>query len=151
MFSSRSFIVSGLMFRSLIHFEFIFVYGVKRYIPLKGSNKGVVTGYETHCPQHHLDNNFEGILPSGCFFKNINCGNNTKTIFHKASFTHCQNKFLNNQMIAFYMGGRGRVRAGPGQHAALHLIHTGLCPKPLWAEGPRTSRVSSHSQHVVNV
>ena len=26
MFSSRSFIVSGLMFRSLIHFEFIFVY-----------------------------------------------------------------------------------------------------------------------------
>ena len=31
MFSSRSFIVSGLMFRSLIHFEFIFVYGVSMY------------------------------------------------------------------------------------------------------------------------
>ena len=29
-FSSRSFIVSGLTFRSLIHFEFIFVYGVKK-------------------------------------------------------------------------------------------------------------------------
>ena len=29
MFSSRSFIVSGLRFRSLIHFEFIFVYGVR--------------------------------------------------------------------------------------------------------------------------
>ena len=29
MFSSRSFIVSGLTFRSLIHFEFIFVYGVR--------------------------------------------------------------------------------------------------------------------------
>ena len=28
MFSSGSFIVSGLTFRSLIHFEFIFVYGV---------------------------------------------------------------------------------------------------------------------------
>ena len=28
MFSSRSFIVSGLIFRSLIHFQFIFVYGV---------------------------------------------------------------------------------------------------------------------------
>ena len=28
-FSSRSFIVSGLTFRSLIHFEFIFVYGVR--------------------------------------------------------------------------------------------------------------------------
>ena len=30
MFSSRSFIVSGLTFRSLIHFEFIFVCGVKK-------------------------------------------------------------------------------------------------------------------------
>ena len=29
MFSSKSFIVSGLTFRSLIHFEFIFMYGVK--------------------------------------------------------------------------------------------------------------------------
>ena len=30
MFSSKSFIVSGLMFRSLTHFEFIFVYGVRK-------------------------------------------------------------------------------------------------------------------------
>ena len=30
MFSSRSFIVSGLIFRSFIHFEFIFVYGVRQ-------------------------------------------------------------------------------------------------------------------------
>ena len=30
MFSSRSYIVSGLMFRSLIHFEFIFVYCVRK-------------------------------------------------------------------------------------------------------------------------
>ena len=30
MFSSRSFIVSGLILRSLIHFEFIFVYGVRK-------------------------------------------------------------------------------------------------------------------------
>ena len=29
MFSSRSFIVSGLTYRSLIHFEFIFVYGIR--------------------------------------------------------------------------------------------------------------------------
>ena len=28
-FSSRSFIVSDLTFRSLIHFEFMFVYGVE--------------------------------------------------------------------------------------------------------------------------
>ena len=48
MFSSRSFIVSGLMFRSLIHFEFIFVYGVRKYssfIPLQ-----VVDQFS----QHHL-------------------------------------------------------------------------------------------------
>ena len=30
MFSSKSFIVSGITFRSLIHFEFIFVYGVRK-------------------------------------------------------------------------------------------------------------------------
>ena len=30
MFSSRSFIVYGLTFRPLIHFEFIFVYGVRK-------------------------------------------------------------------------------------------------------------------------
>ena len=31
MFSSKSFIVSGLTFMSLIHFEFIFVYGVRKH------------------------------------------------------------------------------------------------------------------------
>ena len=31
MFYSKSFIVSGLTFRSLIHFEFIFVCGVRKY------------------------------------------------------------------------------------------------------------------------
>ena len=30
MFSSKSFIVSGLTFRSLIHFEFIFVCGIRK-------------------------------------------------------------------------------------------------------------------------
>ena len=30
MFSSKNFIVSGLTFRSLIHFEFISVYGVRK-------------------------------------------------------------------------------------------------------------------------
>ena len=31
MFSSKNFIVYGLTFRSLIHFEFIFVYGVRKH------------------------------------------------------------------------------------------------------------------------
>jgi len=30
MFSSNSFIVSGLTYRSLFHYEFIFVYGVRK-------------------------------------------------------------------------------------------------------------------------
>ena len=30
MFSSKNFTVSGLTFRSLIHFEFVFVYGVRK-------------------------------------------------------------------------------------------------------------------------
>ena len=31
LFSRKSFIVSGLTFRSLIHFDFLFVYGVRKY------------------------------------------------------------------------------------------------------------------------
>ena len=48
MFSSRSLLVSGLTLRSLIHFEFIFVYGVRKcsnFILLK-----VVDQFS----QHHL-------------------------------------------------------------------------------------------------
>ena len=45
MFSSKSFIVSGLKFRSLIHFEFIFVYGIR-----KCSNLHVAVQFS----QHHL-------------------------------------------------------------------------------------------------
>ena len=48
MFSSRSFIVSGLTFRSLIHFEFIFVYGVR-----KGSSF-ILLQVVDQFSQHHL-------------------------------------------------------------------------------------------------
>ena len=48
MFSSKSFIVSGLMFRSLIHFEFIFVYGVR-----KCSNV-ILLHVAVQFSQHHL-------------------------------------------------------------------------------------------------
>ena len=36
MFSSKSFMVSSLTFRSLIHFEFTFVYGVRKSATLHG-------------------------------------------------------------------------------------------------------------------
>ena len=36
-FTSKSFIVSGLTFRSIIHFELIFAYGVKKRVFSAGS------------------------------------------------------------------------------------------------------------------
>ena len=48
MFSSKSFIVSGLTLRSLIHFEFIFVYGVRKY------SNFIVLRVAVWFSQHHL-------------------------------------------------------------------------------------------------
>ena len=48
MFSSRNFIVSGLMFRSLIHFEFIFVYGVRK------CSSFILLQVVDQLSQHHL-------------------------------------------------------------------------------------------------
>ena len=48
MFFSKSCIVSSLIFRSLIHFEFIFGYGVR-----KGSNF-ILFHEVVQFPQHHL-------------------------------------------------------------------------------------------------
>ena len=48
MFSSKSFIVSSLTFRSLIHFEFIFVYGVRECSNL------ILLHVAVQFSQHHL-------------------------------------------------------------------------------------------------
>ena len=48
MFSSKSFIVSGLTFRSLIHFEFIFVYGVRK------CSNFILLHVTVQFSQHHL-------------------------------------------------------------------------------------------------
>ena len=48
MFSSKSFIVSGLTFRSLIHFEFIFVDGVR------DCSNFILLYVTTQFLQHHL-------------------------------------------------------------------------------------------------
>ena len=51
MFSSKSFIVSGLTFRSLIHFEFNIVYGVRKwqstpvFLPGKSHGLRILVGY----------------------------------------------------------------------------------------------------------
>ena len=48
MFSSKSLVVSGLTFRSLIHFEFIFVYGVRK------CSNFIVLHVAVQFSQHHL-------------------------------------------------------------------------------------------------
>ena len=48
MFSSRSFIVSSLTFKSLIHFEFIFVYGVRE------CSNFILLHVAVQFSQHHL-------------------------------------------------------------------------------------------------
>ena len=48
MFSSKSFIVSGLTFRSLIHFEFIFVYGIRK------CSNFILLYVAVQFSQHHL-------------------------------------------------------------------------------------------------
>ena len=48
MFSSKSFIVSGLIFKSLIHLEFIFVYGVRE------CSNFILLHVAVQFSQHHL-------------------------------------------------------------------------------------------------
>src|SRR5574338_286868 len=48
MFSSKSFIVSGLTLRSLIHFEFIFVYGIRK------CSSFILLQVADQFSQHHL-------------------------------------------------------------------------------------------------
>ena len=47
-FSSKNFVVSGITFRSLTHFEFIFVYGVRKY------SNFILSHVAVQFPQHHL-------------------------------------------------------------------------------------------------
>ena len=48
MFSSKRFTVSGITFKSLTHFEFIFVYGVRKYFNFS------VLHVAVQFSQHHL-------------------------------------------------------------------------------------------------
>ena len=48
MFSSKGFYSSGLVFRSLIHLEFIFVYGVRK------CSNFILLHVDLQFPQHHL-------------------------------------------------------------------------------------------------
>ena len=63
MFSSRSFIVSGLTFRSLIHFEFIFVYGVRK------CSSFILLQVVDQFSQHHLLKRFSPLYILAYFVK----------------------------------------------------------------------------------
>ena len=55
MLSSESFLVSGLKFRSLMHFEFIFVYGVRK------CSDFIVLHVTVQFCQHHLFNHVSSL------------------------------------------------------------------------------------------
>ena len=59
MFSSKSFIVASLIFRSLIHFEFIFVYGVRE------CSDFLLLSVAVQFSQHHL---LEGLSFPLCIY-----------------------------------------------------------------------------------
>ena len=59
MFSSKSVNVSGLAFKSLIHFEFIFVYGVRNY------SNFILLHIAVQFSQHHL---FKRLSLPHCMF-----------------------------------------------------------------------------------
>ena len=48
MFSSKSFIFSGILFRSLIHFEFTLLYGIRNY------SNFILLHAAVQFSQHHL-------------------------------------------------------------------------------------------------
>ena len=56
MFSSKSFIVSGLTCRSVIHFEFIFVYGVRQ------CSNFILSHVAVQYSQHHLYRKFLDLI-----------------------------------------------------------------------------------------
>ena len=66
MFSSKSFIASGLTFRSLIHFEFIFVYGVRE------CSNFILLHVAVQFSQHHLLKRLSVLHCIFFFFKLIN-------------------------------------------------------------------------------
>ena len=65
LFSSESFIVSGLTFRSLIHFELTFVYGVRK------CSNFILLHVGIQFSQHHLlKRHFDPLYFNDSFVKN---------------------------------------------------------------------------------
>ena len=93
MFSSRSFIVSGLTFRSLIHFEFIFGYGVRE------SSDFILLHGAVQFSQHHLLKRLSFLCcmflpPLSYHVLSLKCG--TK-IWHEWTYLQNRNRLTNTE------------------------------------------------------
>ena len=86
MFSSKSFIVSGLTFRSLIHLEFIFVFGVREY------SNFILLQMAIQLSQH-------------LFKKNTTLSplSNFGTLIKKSINYRCMGLFLNSQFYSVHL------------------------------------------------
>ena len=76
MFSSKSFVVSGLIFRSLIHFEFMFVYSVRGASLVAQSVKNLPAVQETWVRSLGWEDPLEkGTTPTPVFWpeNSMNC------------------------------------------------------------------------------
>ena len=69
MFSSKSFIVSGLTFRSLIHFEFIFQYDVRK------CSNFILLHVAVQFSQHHLLKRLYFLLVYSCLCQRLHIYN----------------------------------------------------------------------------
>ena len=109
MFSSRSFIVSGLMFRSLIHFEFIFVYGVRKcssFILLQ-----VVDQFSQHLDQLDLIDIYRTFHPKTINFTFFSSAHGTfSRIDHILGHKSSLGKFKNTVIIPVIFSDRSAVR-----------------------------------------
>ena len=109
MFSSRSFIVSGLMFRSLIHFEFIFVYGVRKcssFILLQ-----VVDQFSQHLDQLDLIDIYRTFHPKTINFTFFSSAHGTfSRIDHILGHKSSLGKFKKTVIIPVIFSDRSAVR-----------------------------------------
>ena len=120
MFSSKSITVFGLTFRSLIHFEFIFVYGVRK------CSHFIILHVAVQFSQHHLLKSFIESIPFTIATKRIKyLGINLP-------------KETNGKASAYNVGDLGSIpglgRSPGGGHRQLTPVFLpGISP---WAEEP---------------
>ena len=105
MFSFKSFIISGLTFRSLIHFEFIFVYDVRK------CSNFILLHVAVQCSQHHLSKRLS--LPHCIFLPPLS------KISGKWSDTTATKQQHTEQCRKKQVGGKGEARLHKAQTSLL--------------------------------